>query len=141
MAKQAVTSIVATSQPGLTARYPVLRELVLDRVARHPIVPLRLWCYLMANRFGMYTGVMAELNEVRMKGRLLVGCAFWPIGWILTVEEGDVVPGALDVSTWLEARQDREPLTIEVPCQWTNHRPGDFRSPGEVLLEAVLERA
>jgi hypothetical protein len=68
VAKQALTSFVATSQPGLTARYPVLRELLLSRAARRPIHPMRLWGYLMANRVGMYTGVTASINVQRMKG-------------------------------------------------------------------------
>ncbi len=139
VAKQALTSLVATSQPGLTTRYPVLRELLLNRSARGPIYPLRLWCYQMANRAGMYTGVTASINVLRMKGRLIAGFAFWPAGWILTLEAGEVVPGALDVSGWLELDRDREPVTVEVPCQWANLYPGDFRSPDDVIREAAAD--
>jgi hypothetical protein len=49
------------------------------------------------------------------------------------------VPGALDVSGWLELDRDREPVTVEVPCQWANLYPGDFRSPDEVLREAAAD--
>jgi hypothetical protein len=139
VAKQALTSLVATSQPGLTARYPVLRDLLLTRAVRRPIHPLRLWCYLMAGHVGMYTGVTASINVLRMKGRLIAGFAFWPVGWVLTLEEGEVVTGALDVSGWLELDRDREPVTVEVPCQWANLYPGDFRRPDEVLREAAAD--
>jgi len=141
VAKQALTSFVATSQPGLTARYPALRELLLNRAAREPIRPLKLWCYLMANRVGMYTGVTASINVARMKGHLIAGFAFWPLGWLLTLEEDAVVPGALDVSEWLELDRDRELATVDVPCQWANLYPSDFRNPDQVTREAAADRA
>jgi len=141
VAKQALTSVVATSQPGLTARHPDLRALLLSRADRRPIHPLRLWCYLMANRVGLYTGVTASINVLRMKGHLVAGFAFWPVGWILTLEDGVAVPGAVDVSEWRALDRDREPVMIDVPCQWANLYPGDFRAPDEALREAAIDRA
>ena len=42
VAKQALVSIVATSQPGFTTRYPQLRTLLVSREARGPLDPIRL---------------------------------------------------------------------------------------------------
>lgn len=49
VAKQALGSLIATSQPGLTARYPDLRRLLLGKEDRRPLAPIQLWLYLKAN--------------------------------------------------------------------------------------------
>jgi hypothetical protein len=68
IAKQVIASFAATSKPGLTDRYPHLRELLLDRAAQRPIAPLRLWPYLRANRGGMTTGLTISLTLKQRKG-------------------------------------------------------------------------
>lgn len=137
VAKQAITSIVATSQPGLTARYPDLRTLLLDREDRRRIAPLRLWLYLRANPGGVSTGLATGIDLEQRRGHLVAGFSFWPLGWIMTI--GDVeVNGVLDVSAWTElGYMERGPIMAEVPCQWAiSPYPGDFRGPDEFPADA-----
>src|SRR2546426_96206 len=68
VAKQAIASFAATSQPGLTEKYPVLRQLLLDRTAQQPIAPVHLWLYLRANRGGMTPGVVVFLKPKHLEG-------------------------------------------------------------------------
>lgn len=63
VAKQALVSIVATSQPGLTTRYPHIRTLLCEKEARRAIAPLRLWLYLRANQGGVATGLATGLDS------------------------------------------------------------------------------
>jgi len=138
VAKQALASFAATSQPGLTARYPVLRELLLNRTAARRIEPLRLWLYLRANRGGMMTGLTVALKLEQRKGHLVAGFAFWPLGWILTIGDIDAEDNFIEVSDWTELDyNDKTPVTISVPCQWAvSPYTGDFRSPAEIMGEA-----
>ncbi len=136
VAKEALASFAASSQPGITARYPVLRELLLDRTAIRRIAPLRLWLYLRANPGGMMTGFALKLE--RRKGHLVAGFAFWPLGWILTLGDVDADENVIDVSDWTELDyNDKTPVTISVPCQWAvSPYTGDFRSLAEIMGEA-----
>lgn len=133
VAKQALVSLIATSQPGLTSRYPHLRTLLETSSARGPLGPLRLWCHLMANKRGWYTGLAGTVNRERRVGHLLTSFAWWPLGWILTIGDDASVEGAADVSDWVMLRKHRTSVSVELPCQWrVTPYPIDFRSPDEV---------
>jgi hypothetical protein len=137
VAKQALLSLVATSQPGLTARYPDLRTLLLDKEDRRPLPPIQLWLYLKANPEARFTGITIALDRQRGKGHLVAEFSFWPLGWLMTL--GDVtVRGAVNVSAWTELDYyDRATVTEEVPCQWAiSPYPGDFRGPEEFPADA-----
>lgn len=137
IAKQALLSLVATSQPGLTARYPDLRTLLLGKEDRRPMAPIRLWLYLKANPGACYTGITIALDLERRKGHLVAGFSFWPLGWLMTI--GDVaVKDAANVSVWTGFDyHDKAPVTVEVPCRWAiSPYPGDFRGPDEIPSEA-----
>ena len=137
VAKQALVSIVATSQPGFTTRYPQLRTLLVNREAREPIAPIRLWLYLKADPSATTTGLVAALDIERGRGHLVSGFSFWPLGWIITIGDAEV-RGATDVSGWTElAYMDRGPLRVQTPCQWSiSPYPGDFRGPDEFPRDA-----
>jgi len=138
VAKQAIASFAATSQPGLTEKYPVLRELLLNRTEQQPIAPLHLWLYLRANRGGMTTGLTVSLKLEQRKGHLVAGFAFWPLGWLLTVGDIDTDDNVINVSSWTELDyNNKTPVAIAIPCQWAvSPYPGDFRSPAEIAGEA-----
>ncbi len=130
--KQALTSIAATSQPGLTARHPHLRALLLGKEQSGAIAPVQFWFYLMANQGARFTGLTIALNLERREGHLLAEFAFWPLAWIMVI--GDVtIPGAANVSQWSElGYHDKAGAVLEVPCQWAvSPYPGDFRGPEE----------
>jgi hypothetical protein len=132
VAKQALTSIVATSQPGLTAQYPDLRALLLDRKDRRCSTPLQLWLYLKVNPGGVATGLSIWIDLDQRQGHLAAGFSFSPLGWIITI--GNVeVRGALDVSAWTElSDMKRGPITANIPCQWAiSPYLADFRGPDE----------
>jgi hypothetical protein len=135
IAKQALVSLIATSQPGLTARYPHLRALLASASATGTLAPLRLWCHLMANKRGWSTGLGFTINREQRAGHLFTSFAWWPLGWMLTI--GDTtVEGAADVSAWVELRKHSTPVTVELPCQWRLiHYPTDFRSPKALRAE------
>jgi hypothetical protein len=137
VAKQALTSIVATSQPGLTARYPDLRALLLNREDRRRITPIQLWLYLKVNPGGVATGLSIWFDYEHRHADLLAGFSFWPLGWIMTIGEVEV-RGALDVSAWTGfGYMERGPVTANIPCQWTvSPYPADFRGPDESPNEA-----
>lgn len=102
---------------GFTARYPHLRTLVDKTSARARLAPLRLWCHLMANRVGTFTGLAALVNRERREGQLVASFAWWPLAWLLTT--GDVpIEEAADVSDWLQLRkahqQSQHPLARPV---------------------------
>jgi hypothetical protein len=136
VAKQALTTLVATMHPGVTGRFPQLRDLLLDASARGTLAPpLRLGFFLRANQGGRPTGIVASLNRESLAGRLLAEFSFWPLGWVLTFDDVPV-EGTTDVSDWLHyGYNERVDLTMGVPCQWAVYSyPADFRSPAEFLL-------
>jgi len=137
VAKQALVSLVATSQPGLTARYPHLRALLCEREATGRLDPIRLWLYLKAERSATTTGLAAALDIERRRGHLVAGFSFWPLGWIMTLGDAEV-NGTLDVSGWTEfAHVERGPVAVQIPCQWAiSPYPGDFRGPDEMARDA-----
>ncbi len=137
VAKQALTSIVSTCQPGLTARYPDLRALLVGKEDSRAIAPLRLWHYLRANPGGVSTGITIAMNMERQTGHLVAGFSFWPLGWILTI--GDItVEGGVNVTDWTRlGYHDNAPVTVEIPCQWAiSVYPADFRGPEDSPDEA-----
>lgn len=138
VAKQALVSIVATSQPGLTTRYPHIRALLCGREVRGPITPLRLWLYLKANPGGVATGLATGIDIDRGRGHLLAGFSFWPLGWIMTIGEIAELKGTVEVSAWTElAYMDRGPIDVKIPCQWAiSPYPGDFQGPDELGPDA-----
>ncbi len=142
VAKQVLTWIVATSHPGFTARYPMLRTLLQKTGAQGPIAPLRLWCHLMANGgTTWYSGITPKVNALRREGHLMSSFASSPLGWILTIGNLEI-EGAHDVSSWTELDKRAKPVTIQLPCQWRlRPQPDDFRSRQEILAEAAARAA
>jgi len=143
VAKQVLTWILATSQPGLAAKYPHLSDLVKSTKTRGPIAPLRLWCHLVANRPGVtwYSGIVPKLVVQRRQGYLVTSFTSSPLGWLLTFDNA-LVEGAVDVSDWLTLDKRAKPATIELPCQWRlTPYPEDFRSREQMLSEEAARAA
>lgn len=130
MLKQALTSIIATSQSGLTARYPRLRELLISKEAAGSIAPVRVWLYIRANQGGRQTGLVAWVFAARGVGQVLAEFSFWPLGWIASLRDAPL-EGAVEVSEWSEVGfRERVRMTLKLPCQWAlSPYPTDFRPP------------
>jgi hypothetical protein len=82
VAKQALTTLLATSQPGVVARFPHIRRLLLDAEERGSLAPPRLGLFVRANRGGRPTGITMSLNLERRAARLVAEFSFWPLGWL-----------------------------------------------------------
>jgi len=131
--KQALTSLLAVSQPGLTTKYPHLTDLVVGKEAKAALAPVHLWLYVMANRGGRSSGLGFWVNYEKKRGQLVAEFSFWPLGWLLTLDDLPV-DGAVDVSGWSEVgyRDDAE-VKLAAPCQWAvSPYPADFRSPEQI---------
>ena len=128
--KQALTSLLAVSQPGLTTKFPHLRDLVVGKEVKATLAPVRLWLYLRANQGGRSSGLGFWMNYDRKKGQLIAEFSFGPLGWLLTLDDLPV-DGAVDVSAWSEAGyHDKTVVNLAVPCQWAiGPYPADFRPP------------
>jgi hypothetical protein len=135
-AKQALTTLLATSQPGVTTRYPHLCEMLLSGDTIRPLAPLSLWLYLPVNRGARISGIVAVALEKDRKGHLLTEFSFWPLGWVLTFDDLEV-QGAVNVSSWLEyGYHDKVQMALSVPCQWAvSAYPLDFRAPDTIIAE------
>ncbi len=143
VAKQVLTWVLATSQPGLAAKYPHLSNLVKRTSSRGSIAPLRLWCHLVANRPGItwYSGIVPKLMTERRQGHFVASFTSSPLGWLLTFDNAPV-EGALEVSDWLTLDKRAKPVTIELPCQWRlTGYPEDFRSAEQIRSEGAARIA
>jgi hypothetical protein len=142
VAKQALTSILATSQAGVTARYPHLREMILDAELVRPLAPLRLWFYLRANDGGRSSGVASSIKIEAGRGCVLAEFSFWPLGWVLTFDDVPV-DGAVDLSPWFQVGyHEKREVTLTAPCQWAlTPYPCDFRSPETIAAERARRGA
>ena len=77
LVKQALASLIATCQAGLTWKYPHLRQLLKERELKLSLEPLHLWLYLMADRRARTTGLAAKID---LKDRRASHCkpgGFW----------------------------------------------------------------
>lgn len=131
--RQALTHICATCQPGLSLRYPNLKEIILNKEKSLAINPLKIGLFIRVNRGGRHSGISIFVNTVEETSRLIAEFSFWPLGWIVTF---DNLPfeGTLDVTNWSAMSTDEKlHLDIRIPCQWcVSPYPGDFRQPKEV---------
>ncbi len=131
--KQALTSLLAVSQPGLTVKYPHLRNLITRKDATAVLSPCHLWLYVRVNRGARSSGLGFRLEFSSQTGQLLAEFSFWPLGWLLTLDDSPV-PGAADVSEWSAVGSgEKRELTLAVPCQWAvSPYPADFRSSEQI---------
>ena len=140
VAKQALTTLLATMESGVTGRYPQLRLLLLDAEAQGAISPLRLSLFIRPNKGGRPTGIGIQMNLDGRPGRLIAEFSFWPLGWILTFDDRPV-EGTVDVSDWTKyGYHDQANLTIGIPCQWALWAyAADFREPEEFMPPVVRD--
>ena len=131
--KQALASILAVSQPGLTVKYPRLRDLITRKDAAAVLSPCHLWLYVRVNRGARSSGLGFRLEFSSRTGQLLAEFSFWPLGWLLTLDDTPVL-GAVDVSEWSTVGFGEEKETaLAVPHQWAvSPYPADFRSPEQI---------
>jgi len=142
VAKQALTTLMATCQSGVTATFPHLHDLLVDAEHGAKLAPLRLGMFIRANRGGRPTGIMIDLDTERRAGRLLAEFSFWPLGWVLTFDDSPVA-GTLDVSHWTAdyGYHDIVDMKLTVPCQWAAWVYPALFGPSVARLERVYRDA
>lgn len=144
IAKQALTTILATSDAGITERFPHVRKLLMNAEHRESLSPLRLGLFLRAN--GQTRGALARSTGLQGSvrhgvGRIMAEFSFWPLGWVPTFDD-IVAQGRLDVSSWTVEYgfHDKADLRIAVPCQWAHWiYAGTFGPSPAVLHRHYIE--
>jgi hypothetical protein len=132
--------LAASGSAGLGTRYPVLREIVLNKttVILPPEMTLRM-TLLAAERSRVYP-VAAEANFATGQERALVEVAFTPFAWLLEI--GDPSDRqAVDVSSWTEIppeEQHKIDLVTTVGAIVTAIG-GDYRHRWEIPDEEMAE--
>lgn len=128
--KQALTTVLATCQPGLSTRYPELKRLLKDRDATEPRGPLRIFTFLVASTRcpSRFTGLSWSIDMPTGRGWLWAEFTHWPVGWILAIDIPNPIDGTIDISSWMAAGGPIEGSSLAMPCQWVlgNHL-ADFR--------------
>lgn len=136
--------LAASGSNGLSSRYPMLREIVLDQLTASlpPGMALRL-TLLPANQRSRVQHVAAEANFDAGRERALVEVAFTPFAWLLEI--GDPSDReAFDVSSWTEIppEEERQIELVTTVGSIVTVIGGDYRHrweiPDEELAEAEL---
>jgi len=139
--------LAASGSEGLGTRYPLLREIVLERATAQlpPEMALRL-TLLPASERSRVHHVAAEANLDMGQERALVEVAFTPFAWLLEI--GDPSDReAVDVLSWTEIPPEEERQLDLVTTVGSILTPlgGDYRHrwqiPKEQLAEADQEAA
>lgn len=139
--------LAASGSEGLGRRYPVLREIVLEKATATlpPEMALRL-TLLLANQRSRVHHVATEANFDTDRERALVEVAFTPFAWLLEI--GDPSDReAFDVSSWTEIspEEERQVELVTTVGSIVTAIGGDYRHrwqiPDEELTEADQEAA
>lgn len=133
--------LAASGSEGLGKRYPVLREIVLDK-ATAPLPPeIALRLTLLATERSRVQPVAAEANFAASHEWALVEVAFTPFAWLLEI--GDPSDRqAVDVSNWTEIppEEERQLELITTVGSIVTAIGGDYRHrwqiPDDELAEA-----
>lgn len=128
VAREALVLLVASSQPGLTDKYPALRDLILKPDARELPVGLRLGVNIVATPGIMeFCGAHAWLNQASKTSGVATIAFAGVLHWALSLS-GDLSPGVADVSEWLKYSIDEVvDVKRQIPCRGLTlppiHRP------------------
>jgi hypothetical protein len=137
--KQALTSIVATSQRTVVDETPVLRAFILTRDQQGMPEGLRLYGFVPATRgLGRSTGRAVMFDRSRPTGLRLAESTWWPIGWVLTFDGGVLSPKeAFDFTSWGNAPFGRrQTVQVSLPVHWIfGYGAADFRSREQLTRE------
>jgi hypothetical protein len=132
--------MAASGSAGLGERYPVLREIVLDKTpaALPPEMALRLT--LLATQRSRVHHVAVEANFETGQQRALVEVAFTPFAWLLEI--GDPSDRqAVDVSSWTEVAPEEEQKIelVTTVGSIVTAIGGDYRHRWQILDDELAE--
>jgi len=136
--KEALTIFCSSCGPGLSQKQNQLKKIILGQKSTGELAPLKIWLYLLAFPGGRSSGIAGIANVKKRTTRVVAEFSWWPVGWILTFDDHNIVEG-LDVSDWLYKYKyrDRKRMNLYIPCNYAvTAYPLDFRHPKDVMLEA-----
>lgn len=138
--------LAASGSEGLGTRYPVLREIVLNKTTAPLPSEMALRLTLLATERSRVQPVASEVNFAESHERALVEVAFTPFAWLLEIGDPSGRQ-AVDVSSWTEIPPEEErqlELTTTVGSIVTAIG-GDYRHRWQItdgeLVEADQEAA
>lgn len=141
IAKQVVSTMIASSAKDLTNTRPDLAHFVLEKEAVAPAGFIRLSTYLCPTSTGRSTGVACAL-KVGKEPHWLVEFALPPFGYVLTLSGEPFDPRPVDIS-WFTACQYgyKCPVALDHIPTLPTHQPfpGDYRSRDEIRRDYILD--
>ena len=139
IAKQVISTMIASSQEGFTDRHPEFRNFVLTRELTAGPAAFRLSTYLCPTRTGRSTGVAVAM-KVGAVDHVLVEFALPPFGYVLTLEGEPFDTRPTDIS-WFTTCGYNDLQKILLPEIHTlpTHEPfpGDYRSKLEIRQDVI----
>jgi hypothetical protein len=142
IAKQVVSSMIATAHQGFADHRPELRDFVLDPHRTLTPDELRLTAYLCPTRTGRSTGVSSvmRLNEEDSEPHVLIEFALQPFGYVLTLggQPFDARPVSI---AWFGGCGYDERRVVDVPhipiLPTHEALPCDYRTAYEIRRDVV----
>jgi len=140
IAKQVVSTMIASSSKDLTTTRPDLATFVLEKEATVPPGSIRLSTYLCPTSTGRSTG-LAFAMKVGEEPHWLVEFALPPFGYVLTVDGQPLDTRPIDISWFTACRYDeKRPVDLDhIPVLPTHEPfPGDYRSKDEIRRDYII---
>ena len=143
IAKQVVSTMIASAQEGFADHNPHLRDFVLDPYRTLSPYELRLTTYLCPTRTGRSTGVASVMNllEERSEPHVLIEFALQPFGYVLTLggEPFDSRPVSI---AWFGSCGYDERRMVDLPhipiLPTHEALPCDYRTQYEIRRDVIV---
>jgi hypothetical protein len=140
IAKQVMSTMIASSQEGFTDHNPRFRAFVLDRGKTADAGEIRLSTYLCPTSTGRSTGVAVAMKPGAAH-HVLVEFALPPFGYVLTLEGEPLDTRPADISWFTTCGYDdrQKVMLAELPVLPTHEAfPGDYRSKTEIRRDVII---
>jgi hypothetical protein len=142
VAKQVVSTMIASAQDGFADQNPHLRDFVLDPHRTISPDELRLTTYLCPTRTGRSTGVAVAMNLAKpgSEPHVLIEFALQPFGYVLTLGGEPLDPRPVDIAWFGSSAYDEQRVIDlpQIPVLPTHEAlPGDYRSKDEIRRDMI----
>lgn len=143
IAKQVVSTMIASANYGFVDRQPHLRDFVLNPQRTLSPDQLRLTTYLCSTRTGRNTGVATALNLAKEDStpHVLIEVALQPFGYVLTLSGEPLDPRPVSIASFGGYGYDdrREVDLPELPLLPAHLAlPCDYRSRDEIRRDVII---
>ena len=143
IAKQIVSTFIASANDGFVDRQPHLRDFVLDPKRTLSPDQLRLTTYLCPTRTGRNTGVAFALNLAKPNAepQVLMEFALQPFGYVLTLSGEPLDPRPVSIASFGGFGYDERRVVDlpQLPILPTHEAlPGDYRTRYEIRRDVIV---